>query len=205
MTDTTLRALTEDRNRESGDFTSGMKRGQIMKDAIAKIVEEKVAMTEEEKAEMSRRIEQKLKTGKKLTAKEMEYLRMYNMDLYKRVLRIEMKRKMLRSQLKHAKSKDEVQTIVMGAMAGTEKDMDKEYMTAMINREAGEFMKSAAYARLPQRVEEGKKRKHSDSSRYYAEKERKEAEQDGVHMFSVFTQMLVQCNQIGDLAAESRV
>lgn len=205
MTNTTLRVLTEDRNQETGNITSGRKYGQMIKDAIAEMVERKYEMTEEEKREMDQRIEQKLKAGKKLSSEEMEYLKMYNPDLYRRVLRIEMKRKMLRTQLRNAKSKEEVHTVTGGAMVGIDKDPDKEYMAAMIHREAGEFMRSAAYARLPKTVKEGRKKKSSDSARYYAQKESKEKEQETTHQFSVFTQLKIQCNQIGKLIADSRV
>lgn len=209
MTNVTFKALTEDRNKEEGSLPTGMKTGQMIKDAISEIVTKKYEMTEAEKAEMDQRIEQKLKLGKKLTAEEMEYIKMYNPELYKRVLRIEMKRKGLRNQLKHAKSKEEVQNIVSVSLAGIDRDPDKEYMAAMINKEVSDFQKSAAYAKLPNTVEEArKKKKTSEAEKYYAEKEeseRKEMEQGTLTKLSVFTQMQMQCEQIGELVSASRV
>ncbi|MBR1744087.1 MAG: hypothetical protein IJ733_19940 [Lachnospiraceae bacterium] len=213
MTNFMFKTLTEDRNREDGDLTSGMEAGRMIKDAIAEMVQERFEMTDEEKKAMDSRIEWKLKNGEKLSAKEMEYLKMYHPDLYRVALKIEMKRKMLRNQLKHAKSKEEVHHAVSIALAGADKDPDKAYVIAMINKEAGDFMKSAAYARLPQSIEKRKK-KNSESERYYANKERKEQEEDrreggnpfAITMrYSMFTVLKVQCEQIGELAQNSRV
>lgn len=205
MTGFTLKTLTEEKNQETGEITSKMAVGQMVKDAISEAVKEKYELTEEEKKAMDSRIEWKLKTGKKLTAKEMEYLKYYHPDLYRVAGRIEQKRKTLRNQLKHAKSKEEVQKTISVAFAGAERDPDKEYIMAMIQKEAGDFMKSAAYARLPQSLEEGKKKKTSDSTRYFAAKEKEEQETwqaDGKTMFGIFLQMQWQCEQISVLTEE---
>ena len=59
-------------------------------------------MTDDEKKAMEARIESKLKRGKKLSAKEMEYLRKYNPMMYLRALRIQKAAEAVKEQLKQA-------------------------------------------------------------------------------------------------------
>lgn len=99
-------------------------------------------MTDDEKKAMEARIESKLKRGKKLSAKEMEYLRKYNPMMYLRALRIQKAAEAVKEQLKQAKSKEQVTNIVSQSLAGiSDKDPDKEYMVAAINEVAEEFKK----------------------------------------------------------------
>ena len=94
-------------------------------------------MTDDEKKAMEARIESKLKRGKKLSAKEMEYLRKYNPMMYLRALRIQKAAEAVKEQLKQAKSKEQVTNIVSQSLAGiSDKDPDKEYMVAAINEVA---------------------------------------------------------------------
>lgn len=124
-------------------------------------------MSEEEKQKMYARIRAKLKAGKKLTSKELEFLRKNDPIMYQRALRIQKMAENVKNQLKQAKSKQQANMIISQSMGGiSDKDPDKEYMVAAINRIATEFRKSGAYSRLPATDEEamkkGKKVKVSD-------------------------------------------
>ena len=66
----------------------------------------------------------------------------------------------LEEQLKHAKSKEEVNQIFSTALSGISKnDPDREYLIASFNRISEEFRKSKAYNELPTTIEEAKKKK----------------------------------------------
>ena len=90
-----------------------------------------------------------------------------------------------------------VQTEVLRAMEG---DPDKEYMAAMVRHEVDAFKKSKAYARLPQSIQEGKKKKKTPTSE-------KEIWKDGekgmmsTNKMAVLGQMQVQCERISQMAA----
>lgn len=119
-------------------------------------------MSEEKKKNIENRILSKLKMGKKLTAGEMEYLRKYNTTLYYRALRIQKMAEAVKEQIKHAKSKEEVDRIVAQNMEGiSDKDPDKECIVAAINEVANKFKQTDAYKRLPNTDEEAQKRKKS--------------------------------------------
>lgn len=199
MTYTTFQLITEQKNDISDTSDNKMICGQKIKEVIADGVQEIYEYTEEEKQQIEQGIEQKLKMGKKLSAKEMEYLRRYRPDLYRTVLRVEMRRKCFKTQLKVAKSKEEVHQKAFLAVQGSEKDVDGEYMVAMIQRELKEFMKSAAYARLPQTLEKEQKQK----TRRMESQE--EEEETLALQYTVFQWTYVQCVQIGELAEKSRV
>ena len=129
-------------------------------------------MTDDEKKAMEARIESKLKRGKKLSAKEMEYLRKYNPMMYIRALRIQKAAEAVKEQLKQAKSKEQVTNIVSQSLAGiSDKDPDKEYMVAAINEVAEEFKKTSAYARLPDTDADAAKRKTSTAKKPFEDSE----------------------------------
>lgn len=129
-------------------------------------------MTDDEKKAMEARIESKLKRGKKLSAKEMEYLRKYNPMMYLRALRIQKAAEAVKEQLKQAKSKEQVTNIVSQSLAGiSDKDPDKEYMVAAINEVAEEFKKTSAYARLPDTDADAAKRKISTAKKPFEDSE----------------------------------
>ena len=104
------------------------------------------ADTEEKKQQKLQHIVNKLKHGKKLTAQEMEFLRMNYPDEYQHALRIQKMAEMLENHLKHAKSKQEADG----------------YIVAAFNEISKEFHHSSAYHRLPDTPEDVKKqRKHN--------------------------------------------
>ena len=117
-------------------------------------------MSEENRREMDARIMAKLKSGKKLSQKELDYLRRTNPILYAEAMRVQRMAEALEEQLKHAKSKEEVNQIFTTALSGISKnDPDREYLIASFNRISEEFRKSKAYNELPTTIEEAKKKK----------------------------------------------
>lgn len=117
-------------------------------------------MSEEEMQAYEARIRAKLKKGKKLTAKEMEFLRAHNPELYRVALRVQNRKEQLVQQLKNCKSKAEAIDIARRSVAGiSSDDPDKEYMVAGLSETIRQFKKSSAYARLPEKDEPGNKKK----------------------------------------------
>lgn len=104
------------------------------------------------------KIQAKLEAGKRLSEKELNYLKKYNPQMYAHALRIEMKRRAVEEQLRHAKSKRQVQEIEDEAMCSIGKnDPVKKYMVAAVSRTVSEFRKTEAYKRLPETDKEKKK------------------------------------------------
>jgi hypothetical protein len=117
-------------------------------------------MSEENRREMDARIMAKLKSGKKLSQKELDYLRRTNPILYAQAMRVQRMAEALEEQLKHARSKEEVNQIFTTALSGISKnDPDREYLVASFNRISTEFRKSKMYNKLPTTIEEVKKKK----------------------------------------------
>lgn len=114
------------------------------------------------------RIRMKLEAGKRLTPKEMQYLRKYNPVLYAYAVRVEAKRRMVEEKLKHAKSKREVQDIKDEAIYSIGKnDPAREYMIAAVRDAVKEFKETDEYKRLPEKEEEGKRGKRQEASIIY--------------------------------------
>ena len=110
-------------------------------------------MSEEDRSRMDAQI-----TGKKLSQKEMDYLRKTNPIMYAHALRVQRMAEAVEEQLKHAKSKEEADRIISSALSGISKnDPDREYIFAAVNRISTEFHKSGAYEKLPNTVGEGDK------------------------------------------------
>lgn len=109
---------------------------------------------------MLSRIMGKLKSGKKLSAKELDFLRRTDPILYAHALRVQRMAEALKQQLSHAKSKQEANDMITSAIAGvSDKDPDKEYLLAAYNEVSKNFHKSPAYQRLPNTPEDAKKKK----------------------------------------------
>ena len=116
-------------------------------------------LSDEEKERMDAKIMATLKAGKKLSQKEMEYLRRTNPMMYAQAMRIQKMAEAVEEQLKHARSKEEANRIVSSAISGISKnDPYKEYIVAAINRVSTEFHKSGAYNKLPNTIEDAKKK-----------------------------------------------
>lgn len=132
----------------------------VWKTMIEELTDPASGMSEEEVKAYEAKIVSKLERGKKLTAKEMDFLRTHNPELYRSALRVKLRKEQLVHQLKNCRSKSEAADIARRAVAGiSPEDPDKEFMVAGLGETIRQFRKSSAYARLPQTEEpEHKKR-----------------------------------------------
>lgn len=178
-------------------------KASVWKEAIEQLVDPSYGMSEEEKSGYEQKIMQKLKMGKKLDAEELEYLRLHCPEMYRSAIRVETERKALQSRLKSCRSKEEVRQVisaqveVLEAMNG---DPDQEYMAAMVKNEVDEFRKSASYARLPERREDGKKQGAGKAEA--AEQTGQGLLRDNSIARSVYTQTQIQCESIMQMAEQ---
>ncbi len=113
---------------------------------------------EDARQKMEAKIYAKLQSGKRLSQKEMNYLRQNNPKLYMQAVRVEQKRKELETRLENANSKEEVQKIFSSAMGSVRKDDPaKQYVIAAIEETVKEFKKSEQYKKLPETEEQAEK------------------------------------------------
>lgn len=139
---------------------------EVIKEAIEQFrnkvelgIEGEDAQKDREKYEA--RIRAKLESGKRLSVKEMRYLKQYNPTLYMHAVRIEIKRKSVEERLKHARSKQEVQDIQCEAIAAiSKKDPVKNYMVAAVCETVKAFKETEGYKRLPETYTEAKKKEN---------------------------------------------
>ena len=128
-------------------------------------------MSEKDRTKMDAKITAKLQSGKKLSQKEMDYLRKTNPIMYAHALRVQRMAEAVEEQLKHAKSKEEADQIITSALSGISKnDPDREYIFAAVNRISTECHKSGAYEKLPNTIEEGDK-KNKESGDVFSDAE----------------------------------
>lgn len=173
----------------------------IWKESIALMEQALAGVSEEDKAAYEQKIRQKMQSGRKLTSEELNYLRVNQPELYRSAMRVETARKVLRIKLKNCKSKEEVQNVVeiqMEVLKAMEGDPDREYMTAMVEHEVETFRKSSAYARLPERREDAKKKQTPVS-----EKEIWKEEEEGKlssNKITILGQMQIQCEIISQMS-----
>lgn len=148
-------------NQEKETIDS-LSKAQIVKYILEK-VQNKVSdeMTEEDKTKMSAKILQKLKAGKKLTKKEEQFLKETNPQMYIQYLRIRARAEAMAEQLKHAKTKQQANHIIMAATASvSNKDPYKEYVLAAMYKVADEYKTAPKYQRLPNTEAELEKKKN---------------------------------------------
>ena len=146
-------------------------------------------MSEEDRAKMDARIMAKLKTGNKLSQKELDYLRKTNPIMYAHAMRVQRMAEAIEEQLKHAKSKEEADSIISASLSGISKnDPDREYIYAAVNRISTEFHKSGAYEKLPNTVEEGDK-KNRESGDVFSDAEDEDDEGFDLKNWSPLTEV----------------
>lgn len=115
-------------------------------------------LSTEERQKMDTDILAKLQAGKRLSAKELKYLKRYNPALYMQAVRVEAKRASVEERLKHAHSKQKVEEIQLDALSSVSKnDIAREYLTAAVLHTVTEFKKTVSYKKLPEVEEKGKK------------------------------------------------
>ena len=146
-------------------------------------------MSEEDRAKMDSRIMAKLESGKKLSQKELDYLRKTNPIMYAHAMRVQRMAEAIEEQLKHAKSKAEADSIISASLSGISKnDPDREYIYAAVNRISTEFHKSGAYEKLPNTVEEGDK-KNRESGDVFSDAEDEDDEGFDLKNWSPLTEV----------------
>ncbi|MCR5153264.1 MAG: hypothetical protein K6B75_00300 [Lachnospiraceae bacterium] len=122
-----------------------------------------VDLSEEEKNALEEKTLAKLKSGKKLSVKELNYLRVNNPILYMKAVRIQKNAEAVEARLKNARSKEEAARIISDAMSMiSEKDPDRDYLIASVNRISKDFYASKQYKSLPATDNDAKKRKITD-------------------------------------------
>lgn len=122
--------------------------------------------------EFEPKITAKLESGRRLSQKELNYLRKYNPVMYAHAMRIEAKRKGVEERLKHASSKQEVQEIQDEAIASVgEKDPVRKYIIAAIEETMKAFKETDAYKKLPDTDEERKQKIKNNKLRNGEEEE----------------------------------
>ena len=135
-------------------------KNKVWQDAIDALIDPAADMDEEESAKYLGKIIAKLKNGKKLSADELEYLRLHEPQLYMTAMRVQHKKEALKHRLKNCKSKQEAQDIIDSAIGGISKeDPDKEYLIAGIKEIEKEFKNSKFYKRLPDTKEDTERQK----------------------------------------------
>jgi hypothetical protein len=129
---------------------------------IEKLVDSSDGMSDKDKEKMNARIYAKLKSGKKLSSKEEQYLRSTNPQMYVQYQRIRTMSDCMENRLKHARSKEEANEIITSTISSvSDKDPYKQYMVAALNETAKDFRNSDAYTKLPNKKDDAKKRNSS--------------------------------------------
>ena len=134
---------------------------QFLETMMARLNQQADAMSESEKARMRARIEAKLKSGKRLTPEEERFLQQTDPQMYMQYLRIRQMAQALKTQLKQAKTKTQVNRIIATALGAVSKDDPaREYIIAALTEVAREFKSSPAYKELPDTEAELAKQKN---------------------------------------------
>lgn len=109
-------------------------------------------LSETQKKAYEEQISRKLQSGRKLTAEEMNYLRVKNPYLYAQAARVQAMRESLKNQLENCHTKEEVEQVYGNTMAmiGREDPM-KEALVAAYDNVTEEFKKTDKYRMLPEK------------------------------------------------------
>jgi len=141
--------------------------------------------SEEERQAFENKIQQKIKNGAKLSAKEMAYIRRTNPYIYQQVVRVQQRREALKEQLRHCRTKEEAQQVMSNAMTSiSDKDPARDAMIAAVQNVSQQFRESEAYQKLPETEEDLKKAKKSDSPTEDPFKEDAEEDDDSPVLYS---------------------
>lgn len=142
-------------------------------------------MSDEERAEMDARIMAKLQSGKKLSEKELNYLQRTNPVLYAQALRVQRMAEAVEERLKHARSKEEAANIISSALSGiSQNDPYREYIYAAISRVVAEFHDSDAYNKLPDTIEDAKRKNGGECGDVFKDAEDSEDEDDSLDLLN---------------------
>ncbi len=137
--------------------------GQTLKEAVDEIFDPTAGMTDKQKEDFVQKLESKIKRGEKLSADEMQYLRIHDPIEYAKMAKVQMQRQALESRLKACKSKEEAQKVYTDAMSRiSDDDPAREETIAAYNNAYDEFKKSDAYKALPATEKEAKDKENTD-------------------------------------------
>ena len=113
---------------------------------------------ETERLKFQEKIERKIKSGAKLSQKEMNYLRRYSPYLYQHMIRVQQKRESLKEQLKHCRTKEEANQAISTAFSSiSDDDPVREAMVAAVANVSEQYRSSDTYKNLPNTREDLKK------------------------------------------------
>lgn len=136
--------------------------GLHLKEAVDSIFDPTTGMTEEQKKKFVEKLYRKLESGKKLTADEMQYLRMNDPVTYAKAARVQTMREVFKKQLENAKSKEEASDMYLTNMSRIgEDDPAKKELQAAYEDVYSEFRKTNAYKKLPDTRKEAMEEKDS--------------------------------------------
>lgn len=146
--------------------------------------QEEAAKSQADDSKMANQIDLKLRTGKKLTSEEMEYLKNHDPQKYQKAREIEAERQAYEQDLKRCKTKEDVQRLKMTKVAASLSAvnsiknnpnipkgqklgliMQENQRMNAINDATDAFVKEGGYAKLPTEAEVAQ-----------AERDKKEAE-----------------------------
>lgn len=135
-------------------------------------------------AQMAAQIDMKMTAGKRLSAKEMEYLKEHDPETYKKARAIEMEREAYERELKNCKTKEEVQRVKAAHAAagldqvnniknnpnipsGKKLELIKQELSksTALEDSMGSFVKSGEYKKLPTEAERLKAEKDMEEAR----------------------------------------
>ena len=149
------------KNSNTGNYRDAVLYGQdksqtdSVKDTLRSSIREAFDYTEEKEQQLSNNISAKMKTGAKLTAEELIYLRRKNPILYTKYLMLQKKKEILEKRLKNCKSKQEVNDVINQEISMLQKnDPDRELKLKVIKDTEKEYKQTGRYQRLPDKEKE---------------------------------------------------
>ena len=133
-----------------------------IREEVVEQIKDKICGTdfenEAERMKFQEKIEKKIKSGAKLSQKEMNYLRRYSPYLYQHMIRVQQKRESLKEQLKHCRTKEEANQAISTAFSSiSDEDPVREAMVAAVANVSEQHRSSDAYKNLPNTREDLKK------------------------------------------------
>lgn len=146
----TPESIVMDSNKTKQQIYSEIR--SLLKDKLDESLDPTSKMSDEEKADYERRINEKIKNGEKLTEAELQYIRIKSPYLYTMIARVQMQRQALEDRLKSCKSKEEVQDTYNFYVSNiSKKDPAKEPLMAAYDNVTTEFKKTFQYKSLPEK------------------------------------------------------
>lgn len=135
---------------------------EAFRNGVKSLLDPTGGMSEAKKARYYNRVMYKLRTGKKLTAEELRFIRVNYPEMYPQVVRVQLKRQSLEEQVKHCRSKEEVNdTCLRQTSLISDKDPMAQALYAACNDVEAEFKKTSQYKSLPDTNKEANEKKNN--------------------------------------------